>query len=209
LQVQEYKRRRRALMRMMGKGTIAIVPSATTRLRNRDVAYPFRQDSDFWYLTGFDEPDAVAVLIPGRKAGEFVLFCRDRDPARETWDGLRAGPQGAMRDFGADDAFPIDDLDEILPGLIEPCKSVCYTMGVFPQFDQRMLGWLSELRAGEHGGTGTPGEFVALEHLLHDLRLYKSRTEIAQMRRAAKISVKAHERAMRRARDGAWEYELE
>jgi Xaa-Pro aminopeptidase len=209
MQAQEYKRRRRALMRMMGKGSIAIVPSATTRLRNRDVAYPFRQDSDFWYLTGFDEPDAVAILIPGRKAGEFVLFCRNRDPARETWDGYRAGPEGAVRDYGAEDAFPIEDMNEILPGLIEPCESVYYTMGVSPEFDRRMLGWLNELRAGARGGARTPGEFVALEHLLHDLRLYKSRSEIAAMRRAAKTSVEAHQRAMRAAREGAFEYELE
>lgn len=209
MQQQEFKRRRRALMRMMGKGAIAIVPSSTIKLRNRDVAYPFRQDSDFWYLTGFDEPDAVAVLMPGRKAGEFVLFCRERDPARETWDGYRAGPEGAMRDYGADDAFPIEDMDDILPGLIEPCESVCYTMGVSPEFDDRMLGWLNELRAGARAGARTPGEFVALEHLLHDLRLYKSRSEVAQMRRAAKVSIEAHRRAMRRARAGAYEYELE
>jgi Xaa-Pro aminopeptidase len=206
---QEFKRRRRTLMRMMGKGAIAIVPSASIKARNRDVTYPFRQDSDFWYLTGFDEPDAVAVLIPGRKTGEYVLFCRDRNPERETWDGYRAGPEGALRDYGADDAFPIEDMDDILPGLMESADSVCYTMGAAPEFDRRVIGWLNDLRAGGRAGARTPGEFVALEHLLHDLRVYKSRAEIGAMKRAAAISMEAHRLAMRRARAGLYEYELE
>ena len=206
---QEFKRRRAALMRMMGKGSIAIVPSAREKIRNRDVVYPFRQDSDFQYLTGFGEPDAVAVLAPGRKAADYILFCRDRDPERETWDGYRAGPEGAVRDYGAADAFPIGDLDEILPGLIEPCDRVYYTMGVFPEFDRRMTGWLNELRARGRTGGRTPEEFVALDHLLHDLRLFKSRSEVAAMKRAASISMEAHRRAMRRARAGVHEYEVE
>jgi Xaa-Pro aminopeptidase len=206
---QEFKRRRTALMRMMGKGSIAIIPSTHEKIRNRDVVYPFRQDSDFWYLTGFNEPDAVAVLIPGRKAGDYILFCRERDPERETWDGHRAGTEGAIEEYGAADAFPISDLDDILPGLIEGCESVFYTMGVNPAFDQRMTHWVNELRAKGRTGARTPEEFVALEHLLHDLRLFKSRSEIGAMKKAAKISMEAHRKAMRRARPGAWEYEVE
>ncbi|MGH8427099.1 MAG: aminopeptidase P N-terminal domain-containing protein, partial [Gammaproteobacteria bacterium] len=188
---QEFRRRRTALMRMMGGGSIVIVPSASEKIRNRDVTYPFRQDSDFLYLTGFDEPDAVAVLIPGRPAGDYILFCRERDPEREIWNGYRAGPEGAVRDYGAADAFPIGDLDEILPGLIEPCDSVYYTMGVSPEFDRRMAEWINRLRANGRAGARTPEEFVSLEHLLHDLRLYKSRAEIAAMKQAARISVEA------------------
>jgi len=209
LDQQEHRRRRQALMRMMGKGSIAIIPSAREKVRNRDVVYPFRQDSDFQYLTGFGEPDAVAVLVPGRKAADYILFCRERDPERETWDGYRAGPEGAVRDYGAADAFPIGDLDEILPGLIEPCDRVYYTMGAYPEFDQRMTGWLNELRSKGRAGGRTPEEFVALEHLLHDLRVFKSRREISMMKRAAKISVSAHRRAMHRARPGVYEYEVE
>ena len=115
----EFKRRRRALLKQMGRDSIAIVPTAPVRLRNNDVEYAYRPDSDFFYLTGFNEPESVAVLVPGRPQGEYILFVRDRDPARETWDGRRAGPEGATRDYGADDAFPIGDIDEILPGLIE------------------------------------------------------------------------------------------
>ena len=102
----EFARRRRRLMKMMGKGGIAILPAVPEKSRNNDVLYHYRPDSDFFYLTGFAEPEAVAVLVPGRAQAEYVLFVRDRDPARETWDGRRAGPDGATREYGADDAFP-------------------------------------------------------------------------------------------------------
>ena len=107
----EFAKRRRQLMRMIGQGGIAILPAAPVRLRNGDVEYRFRQDSDFYYLTGFEEPEAVAALVPGRASGEYILFCRERDPARELWDGSRAGPEGAISDYAADDAFPIGDIE--------------------------------------------------------------------------------------------------
>ncbi len=121
---KEFARRRRQLMRMVGHGGIAILPSAPVRMRSRDVEYRFRQDSDFYYLTGFAEPDAVVVLAPGRDNGEYLLFCRERDPEKELWDGRRAGQDGAIRDHNADDAFPIDDIDDILPGIMESCSRV-------------------------------------------------------------------------------------
>ena len=114
----EFSRRRQHLMKLMGKDSIAVISAAPVRLRNSDVEYAYRQDSDFYYLTGFGEPESVAVLIPGREQGEYLMFVRDRDPARESWDGRRAGPAGAVRAHGADDAFPITDMDEILPGLL-------------------------------------------------------------------------------------------
>jgi len=129
LSPKEFAKRRRQLMRMMGKGGIVILPASPARMRNRDSEYFYRQDSDFHYLTGFDEPDAVAVLVPGRPSGEFVLFCRERDPARAIWDGERVGTEGAVANFGADDAFPISDIDEILPGIIERCDRVYYSIG--------------------------------------------------------------------------------
>ena len=126
----EFAKRRKTLMRMVGDDGIAIMPSAPVRTRSRDVEYRFRQDSDFYYLTGFAEPDAVAVLVPGRAAGEFLLFCRERDQEKERWDGSRMGPEGAVEHHGANDAFPIDDIDDILPGIIESCTRVYYTMGM-------------------------------------------------------------------------------
>jgi Xaa-Pro aminopeptidase len=206
---KEFSRRRRQLMRMMGRNSIAIIPTATEQLRNRDVEFPFRADSDFYYLTGFHEPDAVAVLIPGRPHGEYLLFCRERDPAMETWNGLRAGTRGAVDSFDADDAFPVGDIDEILPGLMESCDRVFYTMGSRPQFDRRVMEWINRLREGVRTGMRTPDKFVSLEHLLHDMRLYKSRSEIRVMRTAAKVACRAHKRAMQYCRPGLYEYEID
>src|SRR5690606_26732858 len=208
LNASEFAKRRRQLMDMIGAGGIAGLPAAPARVRSRDTHYPFRQDSDFYYLTGFAEPDAVAVLVPGRGQGEFLLFCRERDPARELWDGPRAGPEGAVKTYGADDAFPIADVDEILPGLLEQSRRVYYSIGQATEFDQRLLGWLHALNARRQSGHA-PSEIVALDHVLHEMRLFKSRAEVAVMRRAAEIAVAAHARAMRACRPGMMEYELE
>lgn len=206
---QEFARRRRNLMAQMEADSIAIVPSAREQLRNRDVHYPFRQDSDFQYLTGFDEPDAVLVLLPGRSHGEVVLFCRERDPAMELWNGYRAGPEGACQRFGADDAFPVGDIDDILPGLIEGRERVYYAMGRNAEFDRRVMQWVNVIRSKVRSGAHPPGEFLDLDHLLHDLRLYKSAGELRVMREAAAISARAHMRAMRACHPGVTEYQLE
>jgi len=206
---EEFARRRKQLMRMVGEGGIAILPSAPVARRSRDVEHRYRQDSDFYYLTGFGEPEAVAVLAPGRPNGEYLLFVRERNPDKELWDGRRAGPEGAVKDYGADDAFPIDDIDEILPGIIESCPRVYYQMGLYPDFDARITEWVNSLRGRASRGIHTPLEYVALDHLLHDMRLYKSRAEIAALRRSARVAVEAHKRAMRTARPGRFEYEIE
>jgi Xaa-Pro aminopeptidase len=195
-------------MRIMGKDAIAILPAAPVRMRNGDVEYNYRPDSDFYYLSGFAEPEAVAVLLPGRPQGEYVLFVRERDPAREAWDGVRAGPEGAVGEFGADDAFPIQDIDEILPGLLERCARVFYTMGAHPEFDKRVIGWVNRLRSQAKQGAHTPHEFVALDHPLHEMRLFKSRVELATMRRSAQIACAAHRRALAVAAPGRMEYEV-
>ena len=206
---QEFARRRRALMAEMEENSIAILPAAPERTRNRDVEHPYRQDSDFWYLSGFPEPEAVMALIPGREHGEFVLFCRERDRAMEIWNGYRAGPEGAVEKFGADDAFPINDIDEILPGLIEGRDRVYYDMGRDPEFDRQVMSWVNSIRARVRTGAHPPGEFLALTHVLHDLRLYKSAGELKVMRRAGEIAAAAHVRAMRAVRPGMFEYQLE
>jgi Xaa-Pro aminopeptidase len=204
----EFARRRQQLARIMGRDAIAILPAAPVQMRNSDVEHAYRQDSDFFYLTGFSEPEAVAVLMPGREQAEYILFVRERDAARETWDGRRAGPDGATADFGADDAFPIEDMDDILPGLIESRAKVFYTMGAYTEFDQRMIGWVTGLRAQVKQGGHSPLEIVALEHVLHDMRLFKSRAELDLMRAAARIACRAHMRAMQRCRPGLNEFEI-
>ncbi len=205
----EFKRRRRQLMRMMGKDSIAILPAAATRIRNGDVHYPYRPDSDFYYLTGFAEPEAVAVLIPGRKQGEYILFCREKDADKERWDGAIAGQEGAVEEYETDDSFPITDLNDILPRMLEQCERVYYAMGCDPDLDQNMSSWISQIRGKARSGVHTPQEFIALDHYLHDMRLYKSRSEIAAMRKAAKISAAAHKRLMGECRPGMKEYQLE
>jgi Xaa-Pro aminopeptidase len=204
----EFKRRRTQLMKMMGKNTIAILPSATQQVRNRDVDFPFRQDSDFLYMTGFNEPDAVMVLMPGRKHGEYVLFCREKNPEQETWHGRRAGQEGAMQDYGADDSFPIDDIDDILPGLLEGTDAIFNVMGRYPDFDKRLIGWVSHIREQSRSGLHVPSEFVALEYILHDMRLFKSREELRLMRKAAAISIEAHKQAMKACSPGKHEYQI-
>jgi Xaa-Pro aminopeptidase len=209
ISVREYARRRKDLMALMGSNSIAIVPAAQLQLRNRDVEYPFRQDSDFHYLSGFDEPGAVLVLLPGRKQGQVVLFCQERDPEKELWSGYRAGPEGACSDYGVDDAFPISDIDEILPGLIEGRERMYYAMGKAPEFDRQIMEWVNTIRSKVRSGAHPPGEFVDLDHLLHEQRLLKSPAELKLMRRAAKISAGAHIRAMQACKAGLNEYHLE
>jgi Xaa-Pro aminopeptidase len=205
----EFARRRKQLMRMADEDAILILPSAPPRVRSLDTHYPYRQDSDFWYLSGFPEPEAVLVLVPGRKHGETLLFCRDRDPEREAWDGPRAGPEGAVAEHGFDDAFPIADLDEILPGLLEGRSRVYYHFGRDTEFDLKLIGWVNRVRAQMRHGAQPPHEFLELGHLLHELRLFKSPGELKLMRRAAEIAATAQLAAMRATRAGGREYEVE
>ncbi len=207
--VAEYARRRKALLSTMDEGSIAIIPSAKQYIRNRDVEFAFRQDSDFWYLSGHVEPCSVMVLMPGRSQGECIMFCNERDPERELWDGIRLGPQGVVDTLGFDDAFPIADIDDILPGLIEGRSRVYYAMGKAPEFDARLMDWFNTLRLQVRSGAIPPGEFVDLDHYLHELRLIKTAVEIKQMKAAAVISVNAHKRAMTRCKASQYEYQLE
>ncbi|PJK11771.1 Xaa-Pro aminopeptidase [Lysobacteraceae bacterium NML120232] len=201
--------RRRQLMDMAGEDALLILPAAPERVRSRDTYFTYRQDSDFWYLTGFDEPQAVLVLAPGRKHGETLLFCRERNPEREGWDGPRLGPEGAVQALGLDDAWDIEDIDDILPGLIEGRSRIWYHFGHDTDFDLKLIGWLNRVRAQMRMGASPPHEFLALGHLLDEMRLIKSADELALMQRAADISVAAHEAAMRAAKPGIHEYQLQ
>ena len=205
----EFARRRKNLMGMMDKHTIAIIPGAREVTRSRDTEYPFRQNSDLFYLTGFEEPDAVLVLVPGRRQGQVVLFCRERDPDMELWNGYRLGPEGAVAYLGVDDAFPIDDLDEILPGLIEGTQRIYYSMGHDDLFEQRVMGWVNQIRKLVRTGAAPPADFTDLAFLLHEQRLIKSAAEVRVMRKAGEISAAAHVRAMQECQPGRYEYHLE
>jgi len=206
---KECIKRRKNLMRMMAEDAIAILPAAAVKTRNSDVDHDYRQDSDFLYVTGFEEPEAVAVLIPGRSHGQYILFSRERDPEMETWHGRRAGQQGALERYDADDAFPISDIDEILPGLLEQRQRVFYTMGMNVEFDQRVLAWIKQLRDNSRSGTQAPHELISLDYFVHEMRLFKSPHEIKMMKTAAKASVSAHQRALQSCQPGRYEYQIE
>lgn len=206
---QEFSRRRRRLMEAMGEHAVAVVPAAVEVTRSRDTEYPFRQDSDFHYLTGFPEPDALLVLLPGRAEGETVLFCRPRDPAMEQWTGRRLGPEGAQADYGVDQAWNLAELDERMPELLEGRQSLYSALGRRPAFDQRLLQWVQALRQRARSGARAPSRFFDLDQPLHEMRLFKSKGELDLMREAARISARAHVRAMQVCRPGLFEYQLE
>ncbi len=205
----EYRRRRERLMELMMPGSLAVIPAGSHKIRNRDVEYLFRQDSDFYYLTGFVEADALLVLVPGRAHGQAILFCQERDPRYETYNGERLGPDRASQVLGVDDAFPMSDLGDILPGLLEGKERIYMTLGDYPDLDRRVLQWVGAIRGRESGGAIAPGEFVALRHMLHELRLFKSAKELELMRTAAAITIDAHARAMRACKPGMTELALE
>src|SRR5690554_6777798 len=209
LDSKEYAKRRRQLLELMRPNSIAIIPSAPTTIRNRDVEHPFRQDSDFYYLSGFAEEFAVIVLISGREQGEYVLFCQEKIKEQEIWTGRRVGPEAAPQVLGCDDAFPISDIDDILPGLIEGKDRIYASLGVSPEFDRQLMQWVNHIKAQVRNGATPPHEFSALDHLLHDIRLIKSPAEVALMQRACDISAEAHTRAMQMVKPGMYEYELE
>ncbi len=209
MEKREFTRRRKRLMDRVETGGIVIQPNAPERIRSRDVYYPYRADSDFYYLCGYPEPESVVVLAPDREQGEFLLFCRERDEEAENWHGRRSGLEGACKDYGADDAFPITDLDDILPGLLENKDRIYYTMGRYADFDQRLIGWLNRVTDKGRAGVHAPDQFVSLGHVIHEMRLYKSSQELKAMRKAASISAQAHRRAMAMCRPGMREYQIE
>lgn len=209
IQLNEFAQRRQQLMKNMGPGSVAIVSAAPEYLRNGDAHYSYRQNSNFYYLTGFSEPEAVLVLIPERAQGETILFNRVRDPAQELWTGRRAGQEGACKNYGADEAYPISEFVNKLPELLTGCHRVCYPFGLHELLDKQIMGVVNNLRQRQRKGVVTPLGFVNLEHLVDEMRLFKSVAEIAAMRKAAEISVQAHKSAMQICKPGMIEYELE
>lgn len=204
-----YARRRAELVNQVGDDDIVIVPTSPERARNGDVVYQFRPDSDFHYLCGFTEPDAVLVISPGRVQGEVVLFCREKDVFREMWDGRRSGLEGAVEHYGVDDAFPYEDMHEILPSMMEEKAKVFTTVGRYPDFDSQLLAWMNQIKLDTRPGKHAPYEFVDLNHILHEQRLFKRPDEIAKMRKAGKMSAAGHQRAMKVCRPNMYEYQVQ
>jgi Xaa-Pro aminopeptidase len=199
-----YRLRRERLAKAIGAG-VAVVPTAPERIRNRDTHYPYRFDSHFYYLTGFAEPEAVLVLTSEKT----ILFCREKNAEREIWEGFRYGPAAARERFGFDEAHAIDDLDEVLSGLLENQPALLYPVGAEAEWDERAMGWLKAVRAKARAGTAAPDRVQDVRSLIDEMRLVKDAQELGVMRRAARISAGAHRRAMQETRAGRNEYEIE
>jgi len=198
----EYARRRRLLMSMAGEGAVVILRSASEQVRNSDVLYPFRQDSDFLYLSGFREPDAMLVLLAGEDGGRSVLFCRERNPEKELWDGAMIGTEAAVSEYGFDEAWSITEANERLRDMLRDRIRIYHDLGRDVDFDHQLIGWLNEFRGRTRRSFHAPEEIVDLGHLLHEMRLFKSRGELSAMRRAGRISAAAQCRAMQRCEPG-------
>lgn len=207
----EFTRRRQELMGKIGNGNIAIITSAVQQIRNKDIHFPFRQDSDFYYLTSINEADALAVFIPqqGDIPDQYILFCREFDAKKALWEGANIGLAGAVSQYGASDAFPISDIDDILPGILEGKRKIYYPLGASSAMDCQLIDWINQLKQKSRNGVAAPVELVSLEQILHEMRLFKSPAEIQHLRRASEVSVCAHIRAMQACRVGMNECQIE
>jgi Xaa-Pro aminopeptidase len=206
---KEFEKRRNQLMLKMPNNSIAILTAAPEKSRNKDVLYPYRQDSDFFYLTGFQEPDAMVILIPGKNNNQYLMFCRDRNIKKEIWDGRRAGLDGAEKKYGADEAFPIESIEEILPKVLDDRGKIYYSMEKNPLFDELLVRHVKAKRGNAGSTSISPDLFSNLDNLLHEMRLFKSSAEQKIMQKAATISAHAHQRAMKSCIPGMYEYQLQ
>ena len=206
---REYSRRRAALIEGLQPGGIALLAAAPERVRSRDVHHAYRQDSDFFYLTGFAESRALLALVPGREEGEVVLFCQPKDPQKELWEGKLLGPEAAVESLGVDQAYPVGEIDKIVPELMAGRERIHYRIGLDADFDEKVMGWVRGAREQARHGGPAPGQFLLLDDLLHEMRLFKSEEEIRLMEEAARISAEGHRRIMQYCRPGIYEYELE
>lgn len=197
-------------MKRLGGDSVAIISSAREATRSNDTHYRFRQDSDFYYLTGFDEPEAIAVIAPGHKEHPFTLFVRPRDPEREVWDGRRAGVEGAKEKYGADAAFPVAEFNEKLNDLLGGVSNLYYRIGNGdPGLDETVISQIRRMRSMGRRGISPPQAIIDTGSILHEMRLIKSDEEVEIMQRAADIASEGHREAMRATRPGMMEYEIE
>ena len=209
---KEFTQRRAKLLTQMGAG-IAIIPTAPEAVRNRDSHYPYRFDSYFYYLTGFKEPESVLILVAENKAKglepKSILFCRDKDMEREIWDGFRYGADAAKSEFGFDEAYSINQLDEIAPKLLANQAKLYFSLGADASWDARVTGWLNKVKEQARTGISAPEEIVDIAKAVDEMRLFKSPYELDLMRLSANIAAGAHLRAMQRTKPSMMEYEVE
>jgi len=205
----DFSARRKRLCKELLEESVVIVGSASSYYRNSDANFPFRQDSNFHYISGFDEPNSIIVLRPFAKDKKFIMFCRDRDPLREQWDGFRSGTEGAIKDFGAEEAYSISEVDELMPSLLEGAKNIYYSMSSPNGINFKIENWISQIKANARKGSEAPENLMSLDSVLDELRLLKKEEELTLMRKAGEITCEAHSRAMVKVSPGMFEYQLE
>ncbi|MCC6573558.1 MAG: aminopeptidase P N-terminal domain-containing protein [Planctomycetes bacterium] len=203
-----FKRRRAEFMKRM-VGGVAVIPAQSMRLRNGDVYFEYRQDSDFFYLTGFEEPGSLAILTPGHAEHKFVLFVPPRDKTMEIWNGRRAGPEGAKSVYGADAAFAIEEIEKVLPDYVKNNKVLYVHLGDDDEFEKRVMGWLNKVRAMKRQGHNAPTELHDPSEILHEMRLIKNDDDLGFMRAAGKLGSAGHRAAMAATRPGMFEYQVQ
>lgn len=209
ISASEFEQRRLALLSQIEPDAAVIVSATSICERNEGVEYPFRQESNFYYLTGFLEPEALMVLLPNRAEGSFILFCRERDPAMEVWTGLRAGQEGAVKQYGANQAFAISELDNIMPQLLDGRSTIYSLLATQLELQQQIADWVAVIRGRVRQDAKPPHVFKALEPIIHEQRLHKSDAELAIMQYAMEVSAKAHISAMQECQAGLYEYSLD
>ncbi|MCX7544872.1 aminopeptidase P N-terminal domain-containing protein [Marinicella gelatinilytica] len=209
IKTEEFKKRRQQLMKRVGEDAVIILKSRDDMLRNGDAQYRYRQDSDFYYLTGFNEPDALLVLLTGDKSHSEILFCREKDPDKMIWDGPMVGTEDAMSAFGFDQAFDVKEADQRIPLLMQDRERLVFKLGEHEQFDHKISGWVRNIEQRKGQKSRAPEEFVSINPMLHDMRVYKSPAEIQCLKKSVDIAVKAHERMMRFCQPGLCEYDLQ
>jgi len=209
IQTTEYIKRRKQLMKIAGQNSITLLASRPELIRNGDVHHYYRQDSDFYYLSGFNEPDAVMVLLPGEKGHEQILFCREADPKKMIWDGPMVGTQCAVDDYGFDAAYDINEIDRRLPSLIESRDKICFKMTENIDFDNRLNHWIKLIESRKGQKSKAPDNLMSITHDIHDMRLYKSKAEIKCLQKSADIAAAAHQRMMQACKPGLYEYDLQ
>lgn len=201
--------RRAELLEQLPDNSVALLPANAELIRNNDAEYPFRQHSNFLYLTGFNEPDALLVMRKQGNSNESILFVRPRDPGAEIWTGYRAGPEGAVQQYGFDQAFSVDEIASKLPELIDGAEFIAYPMHENKAFSAQVFDWMAAQAQKVRMGLGAPEAAIDLADYIHEMRLVKTPEELVIMREAGRISAEGHIAAMKGAKPGAYEYQLE
>ncbi len=204
-----FSERRDLLADKVLEDSAIIVSAASVKSRISDTEYSYRQDSNFYYLSGYEEPESLILIRPNQDKERFIIFCRDRDPLREQWDGFRTGQEGVIQDYGADAAYSINSIDEIMPKLLEGAKNIYFSMSAPCGVDAKISSWVEDIRKNTRSGAEPPQNLLSLDSILHEMRLIKEGDEMDLMKQAANITTEAHIRAMQSVRPGMYEYQLE